>query len=857
MGAEQVKDKYIFSLDIGTRSVMGVVSQKNDDKYTVLDYEIVEHPDRAMLDGQIHDIDKVAKVVGKVKSTLEERMDIVFSEVSIAAAGRALKTNQVSVSQELDPTKEIDVELMATLEMEGVQEAQNALSIENETEQLRYHCVGYSVINYFLDGTMIINPKGHRGSSLRADIVATFLPHIVVDSLYTVMGRCGLSVVSLTLEPIAAINISIPQKLRLLNLALVDVGAGTSDVAITKDGTILSYGMVDKAGDELTEALLKAFLLDFESAESLKIRLMEEESLEFTDIVGIRHKKTRDEILDIIKPSIESIVEAIANKINEINEKPPSAVFCIGGGCQIPSFVESLARAIDIPNERVVIKGTETLEGIEFKLEPLKGPEYITPLGIGFTKSMQQNQDFIQVMVNEVPVRLLNAKKLKISDALILVGFHARKLLSERGESFNVTVNGEPRRIAGSYGEPAKIWINGVPAGLGSEIANQDRIVVEPATSGKQKTIKLKEFIDLRSGVSVDNRRINFIQIIKVNGKIADGDYILSPNDKIEYSEIRNAGDLSVFLKMPYKNNMFIRNGKKLKHNSLLKNRDKLIINSLLNKNDDDKQKNNIEKKNVNDKLKLEEQNQRQNSEIAIKKNLDKDIKIIENKNEKKLEKSSGKQNSNNIVSDKAENQSKSQINTQADKQVKKKYSIDNKNKDKEQNKSSIRNKQIKGELNKKNETESDIKENFNGVDKKSDELGKKLEYEEVQKDSKIVDTEDYLSDDLYEDLEDVEEYYDEEELGYKSEQDSDYNSPFASRFERVQTYDYIIVVNGKTIEIRDLEREMVFVDIFNHIDFDLKNPKGMPELILNGKKARYTDKLKSGDVIKVGWKNK
>ena len=85
-------------------------------------------------------------------------------------------------------------------------------------------------------------------------MLATFLPQEVVESLYTVVQGADMEVYSLTLEPIAAINVAIPEQYRLLNIALVDVGAGTSDIAITKNGSIVAYGMIPMAGDELTEA---------------------------------------------------------------------------------------------------------------------------------------------------------------------------------------------------------------------------------------------------------------------------------------------------------------------------------------------------------------------------------------------------------------------------------------------------------------------------------------------------------------------------------------------------------------------------------------------------------------------------
>ena len=80
-----------------------------------------------------------------------------------------------------------------------------------------------------------------------------------MDGLYSAVELAGLHVASLTLEPIAAINMAIPEKFRLLNIALVDVGAGTSDISIVKDGSIIAFGMIPLAGDEVTEAIAKVF----------------------------------------------------------------------------------------------------------------------------------------------------------------------------------------------------------------------------------------------------------------------------------------------------------------------------------------------------------------------------------------------------------------------------------------------------------------------------------------------------------------------------------------------------------------------------------------------------------------------
>ncbi|MFT9493699.1 cell division protein FtsA [Anaerosolibacter sp.] len=534
----------IFSLDIGTRSVVGIISKKEAEKHIILDVEIMEHPSRAMYDGQIHDIDKVAVVAKKVKEALENRLGFGLKQVSIAAAGRALKTYRVTVNREIDISKEIDKGLIDSLEMEGIQKAQERLDQENHSQDHTYYCVGYTVVNYYLNDSVIMSLKGHRGNKIGAEVLATFLPHVVVNGLYTVMDKIGLEVTNLTLEPIAAIQAAIPQKLRLLNLALVDIGAGTSDIALTQDGTIIAYAMASVAGDEITEALATTYLLDFDMAEKLKLELNKKDNHSFTDIVGIPYTLTTQEIIEKISGVIESLGAEIANKIIEYNGKAPSAVFCIGGGSQIPQFTNYLAEKLGLPKERVVVRGTEIIENIIFQCERLEGPEFITPIGIGIIAEKDRDQDFLQVTVDGRNIKLFNSKQLLISDALILVGYNARKLISRSGKKLVFTLNGKEKQIQGVPGESARIYLNGRISSLDAPIHHKDEIMIDPAIDGKDGTATLREIIDTLKSVTFNQLEIKLYSSLTVNGKEQDIHYDVQEGDIINYSEIEKIQDL-------------------------------------------------------------------------------------------------------------------------------------------------------------------------------------------------------------------------------------------------------------------------------------------------------------------------
>lgn len=539
---EMPKDQ-ILSLDIGTRSVIGIIFKKTDNKFVVVDHEYTEHQERAMLDGQIHDIDKVTEAVVEIVGRLEERNGKI-GLAAIAAAGRALMTKKACEEIELDITKEIDKELTDRLQMLAIQKAQEGL-LEPQTDSKSYYSVGHSVVNYKLDNALILNPQGHRGNKLTVEIIATFLPHIVVDSLYAVLKKAGLEVLNLTLEPIAAMNVAIPSNLRLLNLALVDIGAGTSDIAISKDGTIHSYGMVASAGDKLTEKIATKYLLDFSGAEKLKICASLNDNCKYTDVLGMTHEVSAEEVNAEILPDLEDLAKKIANTIIELNGKPSSALFCIGGGSQLRGLKEVLSKEMQLPHDRVAIKSASQLDRVQYAKQNLDGPEYITPIGIGVTAFEERDHDFIQVTVNEKSIRLLNTKRLQVSDALILTGFNARSLLSERGPSIFVNLDGENTEIKGNFGDPAKIMQNGELVGLDSQISHQDKITVIPATMGKSKIVRLDELVSLDEGVYFGESKVKTTDYISVNGTNRTGEYIIKDGDEIVKKGIKTVSELA------------------------------------------------------------------------------------------------------------------------------------------------------------------------------------------------------------------------------------------------------------------------------------------------------------------------
>ncbi|MBG9942410.1 cell division FtsA domain-containing protein [Brevibacillus formosus] len=525
----------IFSLDIGTRSVVGLIVETTGEQYRVLDCAIREHDERSMLDGQIHDIVAVAKVIQQIKEDLEAKYGKLH-QVAVAAAGRSLRTRRVRVDMPLARHAFISREDVVALEFSAVQEAQAALAQELKDQDVtRYYCVGYSVVNYHLDGELIGSLIDQRGDIASADVIATFLPRVVVDSLIAALKRCDLEMQALTLEPIAAINVLIPVTMRRLNIALVDIGAGTSDVALTEEGAITAYGMVPVAGDEITDALMNAFLMDFPMAEEVKRLLSTEESVTFTDILGMEHTLSASEVTSAIETDIQQLADKIAFKILELNGKAPQAVMLIGGGSLTPGLTGRVAQVLNIPAARVAVRGGDAIKQYVGDNPALSGPEFVTPVGIAVA-ARRHPLRYVTVTVNDAPVRIFDLRKMTLGDALIASGLDIRRLYGRPGLAMTVTVNGRMKMIPGGHGTPPVIERNGEAVSLDTPINDGDQITVVAGTNGDDARVFAKDLFDELDTLEVicNDRPYSLGPVVHVNGAVATLDTLISDRAEVD-----------------------------------------------------------------------------------------------------------------------------------------------------------------------------------------------------------------------------------------------------------------------------------------------------------------------------------
>lgn len=541
------QDNYIFALDIGTRTVIGIVALVESGRLRVAAQHVIEHESRAMFDGQIHDIVKVASTVQEVKRNLEKKVGFKLNRAAIAAAGRSLITRQCRAEMEVESGVEIDGTLVNSLEIAGVKNAHKELDSNALEGPERYYCVGYSVVKYYLNGYPMTSLIGHSGSLIGADVLATFLPESVVNGLYAVLRRADLEPVSLTLEPIAALEVLIPENMRLLNLALVDIGAGTSDIAITRKGSVAAYGMVPVAGDEITESIAEAFLVDFNEAERIKRSLENNRDIVYKDILGMENTVPAEEVAAVIEPVLDRLAAEVASAIINLNGgEPPRTVFCVGGGSRLPGLTDKLGSWLGIDSRKVAVRGREAIKNLVVEEDGLEGPEGVTVVGIGMVAVKKLNRDFITVNVDGRELRLFNSKGLNVSDALGLIDFNPRDLIGYNGKDLKFTLNGRPKVVYGGLARPAEIYINGNPANLKSPIKDGDEISLIKAVNGEDARASVQDFLEGKDGIIITlNGEHRVVRpVCTLNGEAVPFHTEIRDGDRLEIKTVKTIAEL-------------------------------------------------------------------------------------------------------------------------------------------------------------------------------------------------------------------------------------------------------------------------------------------------------------------------
>lgn len=335
-----------LSIDIGTEYIKTVVFTIKEGEVHVLGYDRTKQEDAAMSGAFIINIqsvvDSVDKSIGKAftqaESVSKAQLDLP-NHVILGIAGELVQGVTILVNVDRDNAdKPIDKkELENTIKKVRAQtfdSTKEELSQELGIQSQQIEEIDSVINSVYVDGVKVSNAEGFKGSEMVYRVYSTFAPKIHLDSIKTVSEKLHLQLDQIVVQPYALSLAMEKVRERNSNAIFVDIGGGTTDIAIVQDGDIAGTRMFAIGGRMITKRLEEVFSINYQEAEDLKFAYTDNKTDE---------KKTK-KIKEALKDDIHTWVTGLQLALEDFEdiETYPSDFYLCGGGALLPDIQEAL-----------------------------------------------------------------------------------------------------------------------------------------------------------------------------------------------------------------------------------------------------------------------------------------------------------------------------------------------------------------------------------------------------------------------------------------------------------------------------------------------------------------------------------
>jgi cell division protein FtsA len=279
--AGKQSDQYLVALDVGTEFIKALIGQVNEQAGTV-DIIGVGRAHQGLSDmqaGAIADIAAVVENCDKALNQAEEQAGVSVRTCIIGIAGELVKgtttTVRVARKQATKPLDIAEMEKIINLVQERAQiKAKQQLAWELGGKEVEVRLVNSALVSIEIDGYPVTNPIGFQGKDVVVQLYTAFAPMIHIGALEKTAQELDLDLLAVAAEPFAVARAVIGNNPnQSLSAILMDVGGGTTDIAVVNEGGVQGTKMFGIGGRAYTRAIERDLSVEFEQAEELKVGL--------------------------------------------------------------------------------------------------------------------------------------------------------------------------------------------------------------------------------------------------------------------------------------------------------------------------------------------------------------------------------------------------------------------------------------------------------------------------------------------------------------------------------------------------------------------------------------------------------
>ena len=373
-------ENVILALDIGTEFVKAVIAERTEDDNLVVIGVGKEHQSMGnMYAGAIADIPAVVSTCEKALSNAEGMAGVISKTCVVGIAGELIKGNTRTVRyRRKDSNKPIsDQEMQLIIQRvqdKAGEQAKQEIALETDNPEVEVRLINSAIVSLSIDGYKVSNPIGFKGSDLMIQFYTAFAPLVHISAIEKVCAELNLDLLAVAVEPFAVCRACLGNELESNFSAIVmDIGGGTTDIAVVDDGGVEGTKMFGIGGRSFTHQIATRTGLDYDTAEAVKLQLGGVSLYQLT----LKHKEgtvaeaeKKNEIQQIlatperakkINTAISDNVEvwlggvAVALEDFPLVEALPTRILLCGGGAGLASLQEALATSdwyTDLPFSR-------------------------------------------------------------------------------------------------------------------------------------------------------------------------------------------------------------------------------------------------------------------------------------------------------------------------------------------------------------------------------------------------------------------------------------------------------------------------------------------------------------------------
>ena len=294
-----------------------------------------------MQSGTVSDIDAVVANCARALGEAREMAGLQSTSAVIGIAGEFVKgtTSNGAVRRD-DPhapmTEDELQRIVEQVQIEALADAERRIAWESGVERLDVRLVHAAVVELKIDGYPVSNPIGFTGAQLELSVFNAFAPMVHLGALQSVASQLGLQLLGVIAEPYAVATCLDPGELGDAGAVFVDIGGGTTDVALVRRGGIAGTKMLALGGRAFTKGLAERFALSFSRAEALKLAAAGDGDMpEPVDRESLGAALTEDAAVWL--GGVELMISDLAQ-----GELLPGRVYLCGGGAELPQIAAAL-----------------------------------------------------------------------------------------------------------------------------------------------------------------------------------------------------------------------------------------------------------------------------------------------------------------------------------------------------------------------------------------------------------------------------------------------------------------------------------------------------------------------------------